>query len=169
MGKLIAAPKSVRHGGYSYLILLLVIAVTMISTSVVSRVASQLHQRAMEKELIFRGEQYRRAIKSFYETGTPRRYPRSIDDLLLDPRFVSIHHLRKPWGDPMGGPNGEWRMVLNASGHIVGVVSKSDGRPIKKSGFPPNLSHFEDAETYEDWVFAHDPQNLILKERNFFP
>ncbi|MBN8241244.1 type II secretion system GspH family protein [Marinobacter nauticus] len=168
MGKLVFASGLARQNGYTYLVLLMVVAVTMISSSVVSRVTSQLHQRAMEEELLFRGEQYRRAIKSFYETGTPRRYPGSIDDLLQDPRFVSIHHLRKPWGDPMAGPEGEWGMIVNASGDIVGVASKSNKSPIKKSGFPASLSHFKDAESYEDWLFVYDPQNLILNKNDVF-
>lgn len=168
MGKLVIESDLLRQNGYTYLVLLMVVAVTMISSSVVSRVSSQLHQRAMEEELIFRGEQYRRAIKSFYETGTPRRYPGSVDDLLQDPRFISIHHLRKPWGDPMGGPEGEWELIVNASGNIVGVASKSNKQPIKNSGFPKVFSHFEGAESYEDWLFVYDPQNLILDNDNIF-
>lgn len=140
------------------------LAVTLISTSVATRVTSQLHQRALEKELLFRGEQFKSAIQSFYETGTPRRYPSSINDLLQDPRFVAIHHLRKPWSDPMMAPDGEWQLIKNAAGHIVGVASKSEKKPIKAAGFAKGLEYFKDAESYQDWLFVYDPQNLILNQ-----
>lgn len=68
----------------------------------------------------------------------------------------------------MGGPEGEWGLIVNASGNIVGVASKSNKQPIKKAGFPKSLSHFEDAETYEDWLFVYDPQNLILNNDDIF-
>lgn len=167
MGKLIG-PGAGKQCGFTYVVLLMVTAVSLISASVVSRVGSQLHQRAMEQELLFRGEQYRQAIRSFYETGTPKRYPSSIDDLLMDPRFVSIHHLRKPWGEPMMGPGAEWQLILNASGNIVGVASKSEKQPIKVSGFPGELEYFKDADSYQDWLFIYDPQNLVRNDQNVF-
>lgn len=68
----------------------------------------------------------------------------------------------------MGGPKGEWGLIVNASGNIVGVASKSNKQPIKKAGFTKSLSHFEDAETYEDWLFVYDPQNLILNNDDIF-
>ncbi|MCG8519639.1 MAG: type II secretion system protein [Pseudomonadales bacterium] len=146
-------------GGYTYPVLLMVTAVTMIAATVTVRVESQLHQREMEKELLFRGMQIQQAIASYYQAGFPRAYPSSIDDLLEDPRFVSLHHLRRAWSDPMSPPNGEWQLIRNAMGRIIGVASKSDRAPIKVAGFGPDLSHFEDAESYQDWIFFFDPLN----------
>lgn len=137
----------------------MVTAVTMVAATVTVRVESQLHQREMERELLFRGKQIRQAIESYYQAGFPRAYPASLDDLLEDPRFVSLHHLRRRWSDPMSPPDGEWQLVRNAMGNIVGVASKSDRVPIKVAGFEPELVHFEEADTYQDWVFYFDPKN----------
>jgi hypothetical protein len=37
---------------------------------------------------------------------------------------------------------------------IVGVHSKSEGTPIKSSGFPVEFDKFSEAKNYADWVFS---------------
>lgn len=146
--------------GYTYTVLLVVIAVVMASAAVAARVSSQVQQRAMERELLFRGDLYRRAIKSYYETGLPHRFPKSIKDLIDDPRFVNIHHLRRAWTDPMSPPGTQWTLILNDQGEITGVASRSGRKPIKVAGFPARYKQFKKAETYRDWKFIFDPSEM---------
>jgi len=138
----------------------------MASAAVAARVTSQLQQRADEQELLFRGEQYRQAIRSYYETGLPRRFPRRLEELLKDPRFLSIRHIRKLSDDPLSPTGADWGLVLDESGGIVGVFSQSERKPIKRKGFASHLQHFEDAESYRDWTFVFEPSGeLQLRSR----
>ena len=62
-------------------------------------------KRAREVELLFIGDQYRQAIRSYYELEPNQpRLPQSIDDLLEDHRRPTIvRHLRRAYRDPFTG------------------------------------------------------------------
>jgi hypothetical protein len=105
-----------------------------------------------EAELLFRGQAYQRAIVSYYRARTPHTFPKRVEDLLEDPRFLHKRHLRKLYSEPMGG---EWRLIRNKGNRIIGVASQSREAPFKRVDFPKGLEHFEGAEHYSDWVFAY--------------
>jgi len=111
-------------------------------------------QRAREK--VFVGDQYRRAIKSYYSSvpaGKSRTAPRSLDDLLEDKRFpMPVRHLRRLYPDPMTG-KADWVLVQGAGG-ILGVHSSSTQGPFKKREFPIQYRDFQDKESYAEWVFV---------------
>jgi len=71
-------------------------------------------QREKEKELLFIGEQFRKAVMSYYNnplTGI-RQYPEKLEDLLEDKRGpVPIRHLRKIYIDPMTLTD-EWGLII---------------------------------------------------------
>lgn len=112
-------------------------------------------QREKEAQLLFVGNQFRRAIKSYYSTmpaGKSRALPHSLDDLLEDPRFsVPIRHLRRLYVDPMTGQP-DWVLVQGAGG-ILGIHSRSTASTFKKKDFSVQNREFEGKETYADWVF----------------
>ncbi|PLY00967.1 MAG: hypothetical protein C0622_08030 [Desulfuromonas sp.] len=73
--------------------LVLLIAVTILGLSAGMAGSSWkiITQRAKEQELLWRGNQIRKAIASYYKTGhagVQASYPSSMDDLLRDPRFL---------------------------------------------------------------------------------
>ena len=70
--------------------------------------ASHATQREKEAELLFRGEQYREAIASYYKKE--QRYPQSLEELLEDKRYpMPVRHLRRLYRDPSPGRrNGRW-------------------------------------------------------------
>jgi len=115
-----------------------------------------LEQQAREVELLFIGDQYRRAIESYAST-TPlgmARYPMTLGDLLNDTRQPALkRHLRKPFHDPITGER-EWGIVALQDGRIRGVYSKSAATPLKVAGFPEAYAGFAGAETYQDWKFV---------------
>jgi type II secretory pathway pseudopilin PulG len=121
-------------------------------------------QRDREEELMFRGIAYRNAIQHYY--SVERRYPRSLRDLLNDPRFAHRPYLRALYPDPMSGrgmegnriENGGWRLIHAPDGGIAGVASSSRQEPIKKANFPLGFGNFEDAKSYSEWVFEYMPQ-----------
>ena len=65
------------QGGFTYLALLIAVALIGIGLVAASEVWSQSRQREKEQELLFIGEQFRQAIGMYYERtpGAVRRYP----------------------------------------------------------------------------------------------
>jgi hypothetical protein len=117
---------------------------------------SHAAQREKEAELIFRGNQYRQAIASYYRKE--QKYPKSLGELLADKRYpMAVRHLRKLYLDPMTG-RAEWGLMLAPEGGgIMGVHSLSEEAPIKTGNFAVANEHFANAKTYKDWQFAHSP------------
>jgi len=141
--------------GFTYMGLLLFIAIAGIALAVIGPVWHTEVQREKEKELLFVGEQMAQAIGSYYLStpGEVKQYPVSLEDLLQDKRFPVIRrHLRKIYPDPMTG-SPEWGLTKQ-QGLIVGVYSLSKFKPIKQDGFPEKLASFSHAESYQDWRFT---------------
>jgi type II secretory pathway pseudopilin PulG len=156
IAKPVHAPE--RQRGFTYLGLLFFVAVIGVGLAAVGLVWHTAVKREREGELLFVGEQYRRAIRSYYDASPgAKHYPRSLEELLLDPRFPNVRrHLRRMYRDPMTGGQ-EWAVVAAPDGTILGVHSLSEDKPLKFAGFAPELAAFAQAETYADWVFAFVP------------
>ena len=150
--------------GYTYVVMLIAVALTSITAAVTANVTSSMMQREREIELIFRGQQYQLAIQRYYEAGAQRQYPSSLDHLTKDPRFSSQRHLRRLYDDPMAKRGAEhqssWLIIRNDSGGIIGVSSQSDKRPIKQARFRSEQKHFKGADRYRDWTFIYRPKQL---------
>ena len=86
--------------------LLVVLAVMSIMLSMALPVWHHAARREREAELIFRGEQYARAIM-LYQRRTPGAYPPDLETL-VDGRF-----LRRVYRDPMTA-DGEFRLILQS-------------------------------------------------------
>ncbi len=145
--------------GFTYVGLLLAVALAGVALAAAGTLWSTTAKRDKEAELLFVGDQLRRAIGSYYE-GTPgaKRYPLKLEDLLEDKRLaVTRRHLRQLYADPMTG-RADWELVRLADGAIVGVHSRSDASPLKVANFAPSDQSFADASSYRDWVFAYAPQ-----------
>lgn len=139
---------------------LVVVALVGISAALTGQSWSSLMQREREGELLWRGLQYRRAIESYSAIrhgNGPALFPRSLDDLVKDPRSLSpVRHLRKAYADPMGG--GEWELIKDEGGRIRGVRSTSSKSPFRQAGFPEGLENFAGKTSYRDWEFIARPQ-----------
>jgi type II secretory pathway pseudopilin PulG len=115
-------------------------------------------QQVREEELLWRGDQYRKAIQSYYEVqfGGRQSYPASFDDLLLDPRSLRpVRHLRRLYPEPFSGA--DWVVLKDASGRIKGVHSNSMEEPFKKDGFSDEYDNFKEKMHYSDWEFIYKP------------
>lgn len=135
---------------------------------------SQVMQREREEELYFRGDQYRRAIESYYTTGHGGQgsYPRSLEDLLKDPRSPQTkRHLRKAYLDPFtntefeligagGDVEGEG-VTAQSIGRIKGVRSASLLVPFRQDGFPEEYATFKGAASYSKWEFSYTPKTAL--------
>lgn len=153
-----------RERGYSYLFVLMAIALIGVGLSVAAEIYSVSVRRDQERELLFIGNQFRDAIRRYYEAspGGQKQYPESLDVLLRDQRLPGTHrHLRKLYSDPLTGKV-EWG-VVRVAGRIVGIHSLSAEKPIKVANFDlPEIS-FEGKARYSDWVFTYPPTLIVNK------
>ncbi len=151
-----------RQRGFAYAMVLVAIVLVGIFAGVANLTTTRIVQADREAELLFRGQAYRSAIARFHAVAG--RYPRSLHDLIKDPRFGQRAYLRALYPDPMAdaaeraGEGGGWRLVRAPDGGIAGVASKSRQVPLKRAYFPPGLEKFEDTNSYEEWVFDHVPR-----------
>ncbi len=145
--------------GFTYIGLLLLIAMMVIGMGAASEVWYTHAQREKEGELLDIGEQFQSAISRYYNSspGQVDRLPRQLDDLLKDNRFPGTRrYLRKIYRDPMTGGT-DWGLVKTADGYIIGVFSQSEKEPLKKANFPLKFREFEERAKYAEWVFLFQP------------
>jgi type II secretory pathway pseudopilin PulG len=160
-------PQPLRKAERGFTLIVLVFAILVIGISLggVGIMWSTVMKREKEAELLFRGDAIRKALESYYNFTNNREYPRSLDDLLKDPRSLTPkRHLRKLYRDVMS-PDGEWELILNDTGGIKGVRSKSEDGPLKKARFPDPYRSFETASTYNDWKFVFEARTTPTSPR----
>ena len=146
-----------RSGGFTYIGLLVAVAVIGIMLSAAGSMWSFTSRREKEVELLFIGHQFRNAIARYYAVNGPR-YPRELKDLIDDDRAAAPRHfLRKIYLDPMTGA-ADWQIIRAADGGIMGVASNSNEKTIKRGNFDLVDSGFNDMERYSDWQFLFDPR-----------
>jgi type II secretory pathway pseudopilin PulG len=105
--------------GYAMAALLVSIGVMMVLMSVAMPVWRHEVQREKEAELIFRGEQYARAINLYQRKMGPGNFPPTID-LLVQQRF-----LRKKYKDPI--TDGDFQIIPVAAGIPQGPQQQPGG------------------------------------------
>ena len=153
--------------GFTYLGLLIAMTIIGIMAGVVGPSWSAASRAEKERELIWRGHQFRNAIGMYVRArvipvSTPERpgmtavpYPSELKDLQKDPKFAAPHrYLRKSYIDPMTGED-DWVVVLDEHGHIKGVHSNSDAEPLKQDNFDLADSDFAGKTKYSEWIFQY--------------
>jgi type II secretory pathway pseudopilin PulG len=109
---------SARSRGYALLVVMMMAVILLVSLSAALPSVYTAGQREREEELIFRGNQYARAIATFHRQFN--RYPVSIEELL---RTNGIRFLRRAYPDPMSR-TGKWRFIhANAAGAVLDSVA----------------------------------------------
>ncbi|MET0517225.1 MAG: type II secretion system protein [Burkholderiaceae bacterium] len=140
--------------GFSYLGLLMFVAITAAALAALGQSWSQAAQRERERELEFRGGEIARAIVS-YRRALPApalpQSPRSLADLLEDRRSPRpLHHLRRAYADPFTGLP-DWVLIADpaAPERFQALRSRSEHALLRQQ--QPNGSPLAKAS---DWVFA---------------
>lgn len=99
-----------RESGFVYLWALFGVTLAGIVMAGVGQVWQVKAQREKEAELLYVGEQFRKAIMSYYNTGT-KQFPETLEELLEDKRTPAIkRHLRKIYTDPVTNTT-EWGII----------------------------------------------------------
>ncbi|MCL2591317.1 MAG: type II secretion system GspH family protein [Betaproteobacteria bacterium] len=148
-----------RQAGFTYLALLFAVAVAGVALASTGALWFFELQREREAELLFVGNQFRLAIRSYYEQspGMLKRYPMSLDELVKDNRYLGIkRHLRRVYADPVTGKS-EWGLLMAPEGGIMGVHSLSDHTSIKRANFFLRDAMFEGKNRYSEWHFVYRP------------
>ncbi|PNU19845.1 type II secretion system protein [Geothermobacter hydrogeniphilus] len=147
--------------GITLMIVLVMVVIMGLSMGIAGSTWRTVVQRAKEQELLFRGDQYRRAIESYFSVkhgGKTGLLPSSLEDLLKDPRFPgTVRHIRKLYKDPMTGEDFVIIKDKRSGGRIKGVRSDSKQVPFKKDGFAKEYEKFADAASYREWEFVFEP------------
>lgn len=160
--------------GVTLMVVLVALVVIGLAAGIAGRATSSLLQQDREAELLFRGDQYRRAIESYHKAkhgSAAGMYPNKLEDLLRDPRSLQVkRHLRQLYKDPFSG--GDFDLIQQGGeitglsggatslGAIKGVRSTSQLKPFKEDGFPRVYEAFKGATSYNLWEFVYEPPRL---------
>jgi type II secretory pathway pseudopilin PulG len=111
----IRSPRTARRApGYAFVVMMIAVTVMLIALTASLPSVYQEGQREREEELIFRGNEYARAIYLFQRQF--HRYPASVKELL---HTNNLSFLRHAYRDPMT-PDGQWRFIhITANGAVL--------------------------------------------------
>jgi len=106
--------------GYAVLLAIFMVATMLLLAAVATPNILTQGKRLREQEAIWRGNQYVRAIRLYYQKNG--KYPSSLEDL-AKPNAVGVHFLRKAYREPMNSSDGNWRLIyVTPTGQLVGSV-----------------------------------------------
>ncbi len=108
--------------GYALMIVMMMATILLVSLAAALPNVYVEGQRERESELIFRGEQYARAIALFHKQFN--RYPTSVKELL---HTNQMSFLRRAYRDPMS-KSGKWRFIHATATGVI-LDSKIMGSP----------------------------------------
>ncbi|WP_052464899.1 type II secretion system protein [Geoalkalibacter subterraneus] len=167
--------------GAMLIVVLVAVVVMGLGAALAGTSWKTITQRAREQQLLWVGQQYQRAIESYYNAdfrggSQPRAFqppgrektssgtgmlPSRLEDLVRDPRSAGVvRHLRSIYPDPMTGE--PFVLIKDQGGRIRGVRSSSDEKPFQTDNFPAGLEAFSGAERYSQWDFIYEtPQNAV--------
>ena len=113
------AGKRNEHG-YALLLVVFLTTVLLISTMAIAPNVLTEGRREKEKEMIWRGKQYTRAVKLYYMKT--HRFPTSLEDL-TKPKLGSLRFMRQAYKDPMNKEDGSWRLIyVGPAGQLIGSL-----------------------------------------------
>lgn len=152
-----AAQRTRRSGGFTYLSLIILVAIIGLVAASALKLGSVLQRSRAEQELLDIGAAFSDALQSYAEAtpaGQPPQPP-SLKELLKDSRLPGVRrHLRKLFVDPMTG-KAEWGIVyLGDKIGVLAVYSLSDAKPVKIGNFPTRFQGLESKEKISAWRFA---------------
>lgn len=143
-----------RARGVMLLLMLLAVAAVSAGAMAVASNWTRDIQRDKEAQLLRIGDQYARAIASYYYAtpGPVKQFPQDLAALLEDRRGAALRrHLRHAYADPLTG--GAWATERGADGGIIGVYSSSERATWRRA--PVTLEHctLPAAQQVSQWKF----------------
>ncbi len=157
--------------GFTYLGVLFAVAILGVSLALIGTVWKTSQQRENEQELLFVGDQFRKAIVLYYERtpGSVKQFPPSFEHMIKDDRYiVPQRYLRKIFYDPMTKQK-NWGLIKAPDGGIMGVYSLSEKTPLQQAHFKQQYAEFANAKKYSDWQFVYRPYQPITNTQQVSP
>lgn len=131
--------------GFTYLGLLLAIALLGIGLAAASEVWTTTAQRQRLEQLDWVGQQYVQGIGSYYESsqGAAKSFPLALDDLIEDRRAPFVRrHLRQLYVNPISGRL-DWEVVEASGKGIRGIRAPAsmvtDGIRVREFVYQPGM------------------------------
>lgn len=147
-------------GGFTYVAMLFALAIFAVGLAAIGASWSATSHREKEEELLRIGQAYEHAIAEYYlmSPGSVKTYPRSLNELVEDRRFVgTVRHVRKIYPDPFTG-NEKWGIVAVPDGGIAGVYSLSEKETLRKQNIVLRDGTAISGARYSDWKFTYQPK-----------
>jgi hypothetical protein len=108
------------ESGYALLFVIFLVASMLLFAAAANPNVLTEGRRQKEEEMVWRGNQYVRAVRLFYQKNG--RYPQNLEEL-TKPNAANVHFLRKPYVEPMNTADGSWRLIyVSPTGQLIGSV-----------------------------------------------
>jgi hypothetical protein len=110
-----------QESGYALLMVIFMVASMILLAAVVTPRVLTEGRREKEAETVWRGKQYARAVRLFYQKNS--RFPQTLEEL-SKPSQTGAYYLRKSYKDPVNAADGKWRLIyVSPSGQLIGSVN----------------------------------------------
>jgi hypothetical protein len=121
--------------GYVLVMLMFFLALLVLSMAAAAPTVMNEIRRDREEEMVWRGKQYVRGIRLFYQKV--HRFPVELDDL-TKPK-TGLRFMRQAYKDPMNQVDGSWRLIfLGPGGVLIGSLKlrcvNFGGQPVASLG-----------------------------------
>ena len=108
-----------KQSGYALLFVVFMVATIIIAAAAAAPSLLTEGRREKEAEMVWRGEQYERAIGLYYQKFG--QYPTKVEDLTKQTNGVRF--LRQAYTDPMNKDDGSWRFIyVGPNGQLIGSL-----------------------------------------------
>lgn len=109
------------QAGYTLLLVMFMVAVMLVTAAAITPNLLTEGRREKEQEMVWRGNQYVRAIGLYYKKFG--KYPTRIEDLTRQTNGVRF--LRQAYKDPMNKDDGSWRFIyVGPNGQLIGSLKQ---------------------------------------------
>jgi type II secretory pathway pseudopilin PulG len=111
-----------KQAGYTLLLAVFLVASMIILAAAAAPSVLTEGRREKEAEMVWRGEQYARAIGLYYRKFG--KYPTKVEDLTRQTNGVRF--LRQAYTDPMNKDDGSWRFIyVGPNGQLIGSLHQT--------------------------------------------
>jgi hypothetical protein len=134
MGRSRARGATQLQDGYALLLVMFTVALLVITLAAVRPNIITEDRREKEVEMIWRGKQYVRGIRLYYQKW--HHFPTQLDDLYT-PK-TGFRFMRQAYRDPMNTADGTWRLIyVGPTGQIIGSLTQPTN-PLLSGANPAN-------------------------------
>jgi type II secretory pathway pseudopilin PulG len=122
MTSVISTARRRQQAGYTLLMVVFMVAAMIIAAAAAAPNILTQGRRDKETEMVWRGQQYVRAIRMYYVKFG--KYPTKVEDLTKQTN--GLRFLRQAYTDPMNKDDGSWRFIYaGPNGQLIGSLRQT--------------------------------------------